>query len=196
MTRAEPAPIVLLIGLLLGGCSSTQTDGSGNDAGNICNAVIAQQADEGNLHRDDCFPVQYESSPPSSGNHYNDWAMYKTYSAPVPWGFLVHSLEHGAVVITYNCPDGCDADVASAQRAIDAAPADLTCGARARPRLILAPDPTLPVGFAASAWRWTLRADCFDPIAFSHFIADHYAAAGTERICGGGVDLSSTGWCP
>src|SRR4029434_4507222 len=52
-----------------------------------------------------CSPVNYPTHPPTSGRHYRDWAQYKTYSIPVPHGFTVHNLEHGAIVISYNCPE-------------------------------------------------------------------------------------------
>ena len=31
----------------------------------------------------------------------------------MPRGFYLHDEEHGAVVILYNCPTGCDADLAN-----------------------------------------------------------------------------------
>ena len=48
--------------------------------------------------------------------------------------------------------------------------------------MILAPDPTLPVRWAASAWTWTLRADCFDETAFRQFYADHYDHGPGEHL--------------
>ncbi len=130
----------------------------------------------------------YLTEPPSSGNHYNCWAAYQTYSAPIPWGNLVHSLEHGAIVIVYNCPDGCAADVANIQAFIDGLPPDSDCAPTlGKNRIILMPDPdpNLGVKFAASAWDWTLRADCFDPVAFRQFFDDHYDH-GREIICSDG----------
>jgi hypothetical protein len=107
----------------------------------------------------------------------------------------VHSLEHGAVVITYNCPGGCTAEVAAAQSFVDGLPAD--CGLMAR-RVILTPDPDLDVRFAASAWGFTLRANCFDRNAFADFFNAHYDHA-PESICGGGTDpteLCGPSFCP
>jgi hypothetical protein len=162
--------------------------------GSACHGVVESQPNGGHLHTPDCTPVTYDSNPPSSGTHYPDWAMYKTYQAPVPWGFLVHDLEHGAVVISYNCPDGCPDEVTQAQALIDALPRDPACGG-ARMRTVLVPEPDLTTRWAASAWTWTLRADCFDSAAFAAFIAAHYQGPDTEAACGGGVDLSAAGWC-
>ena len=142
-----------------------------------------------------CDPVCYGTLPPSSGTHYGAWPVYKTYSAPVPWGFLVHGLEHGAVEVTYNCPGGCPDEVAAAQAWIDALPADQACPGAPAPRVVLAPEPMLDVRWAAAAWQWTLRASAFDPVAFQMFFDAHYDKA-PESICGGFADLSATGWCP
>lgn len=165
------------------------------EAGSACNAIVESHPNEGHLHTPDCTAVTYASNPPSSGTHYPDWAMYKTYSAPVPWGFLVHDLEHGAVVISYNCPEGCVDEVGSAQALIDGLPGDPGCGG-APMKIVLAPDPGLDVRWAASAWTWTLRAHCFDGEAFASFITAHYQGPDTEAACGGGIDLSPVGWCP
>jgi hypothetical protein len=149
-----------------------------------CRVVVASQAIEGAQHMPLCAPLPYGTNPPSSGNHYAVWADYRTYDRPILRGFWVHSLEHGAMVITYNCAGGCADEVAAAEAFIDSLPAD--CGPNSR-RLILAPDPELDVRFAASAWGFTLRANCFDRDAFSAFYTEHYDHA-PESICGGGTD--------
>lgn len=168
------------------GAAGTGGDPDAADAADVdagaCNVQIAQHPDEGANHVN-CTPVPtYKTKPPSSGNHYPSWADFKTYDKPVPWGHLVHSMEHGAVVIVYNCPGGCPDEVAAAQAMIDALPVDVLCTAPTKRRVILAPDPTLDVRWAASAWTWTLRASCFDAAAFSDFAKAHYNHAG-ENFC-------------
>jgi len=160
-----------------------------------CQATVASHPIEGGQHMPVCAPLSYGTNPPSSGNHYPVWAAYQTYERPFPRGFWVHSLEHGAVVFTYNCPGGCADEVADVQAFIDGLPAD--CGAKAR-RVILTPDPDLDVRFAASAWGHTLRAHCFDRDAFSTFFTAHYDRA-PESICGGGEDpteICGPSMCP
>jgi hypothetical protein len=63
--------------------------------------------------------------------------------------------------------------------------------------VIVSPDPTLDVPFAASAWGYTLRAQCFDRARFADFIQRH-ANQGPENITGdcGALDREATGWCP
>jgi hypothetical protein len=154
-----------------------------------CNAVTQQRAIEGFEHVPLCVDVTYLSNPPSSGNHYPIWAAYQAYDFPVPEGYWVHDLEHGAVVFTYDCPDGCDADIAAAEAFIDALPDDPLCDPDAgdpRVRMTMTPDPNVTTKFAASTWGWTLRADCFDPVAFGAFVQAHYGQ-GREVICGQGT---------
>lgn len=144
-----------------------------------------------------CSPTSYGTVPPSSGPHYPIWPVYKTYAQPVPWGFLVHGLEHGAVEVIYNCPGGCPTEVAAAQAWIDSLPAaDPTCPGE-KPRVILVPDPTLDVRWAAAAWTWTLRWCAFDAPMFQQFFNDHYNMT-YEMICRGSseVDWSAMNWCP
>jgi hypothetical protein len=101
----------------------------------------------------------------------------------------VHDLEHGAVVLTYNCPGGCADDVARIQAFIDKLPADCDTPPR---RIVLLPDPDLDVRFAASAWGYTLKADCFEEGPFGAFVAAHYGH-GLEDICSDGVDPLTAG---
>ncbi|MDC0706647.1 MULTISPECIES: DUF3105 domain-containing protein [Priestia] len=46
--------------------------------------------------------VTYKTFPPTSGNHNPTPADYGFYKSPVPFENLVHSLEHGDIVIYYN----------------------------------------------------------------------------------------------
>lgn len=154
-----------------------------------CSAIVQEHPIEGNLHMAPCSPLVYATNPPSSGNHYAFWAAYQTYTKPILPGFWVHSLEHGTVVISYNCDDGCPAEVARIQAFIDALPADCTGPPR---RIILLPNPALDVRFAASAWGFTLKANCFAPSDFSAFVAAHYNHA-PEDICSNGLDPLTAG---
>jgi hypothetical protein len=173
--------------VLASDAGAASSDGPPSAPAGRCNAITQMRAIEGFQHIPVCLPFPYGTKPPSSGNHYPIWSAYETYSSPVPEGFWVHNLEHGAIVLSYDCPGGCDADVAAAKQWIDALPPDPACGAN---RVLMTPDPNLDVPFAASAWGWTLRADCFDAAAFQAFFDAHYGR-GREGICGGGDDLSS-----
>jgi hypothetical protein len=176
-----------------GGAAGTEVvdaGGAPSEAGaQGCNPVVAAHPDEGNLHEAICAPLVYHTNPPSSGNHYPIWGVYKSYTKNFPPGFWVHNLEHGAVVITYNCNDGCAAEVAQAQALINSLPPDPDCPNH---RLVMLPDPDLDVRFAASAWGFTLKASCFDRAAFAKFISDHYGH-GLELVCDDGIDPLTAG---
>jgi hypothetical protein len=197
---------------VLSGCSRTDLllgdvgpqDGSADDGGfpasppqGPCNAVVQEHAMEGRNHVAICSYVDYLTKPPNSGNHYPIWLAYKSYATPMPQGFWVHNLEHGSIVLSYNCAlndghVGCQGDVDAAQQMLDALPTDPLCtaaGEGVSHRTVMTPDPNLDVPFAASAWTWTLRADCFDPVAFQAFAMAHYGM-GPEEICGNGEDFS------
>ena len=136
--------------------------------------------------------IIWDSNPPSSGPHYPIWAAYQTYSSPVPRGYYVHDLEHGAIVFAYNCADG-DADcagvAAALQAASDALPDDPLCaeeGTGVRVRTVITPDPLLDVPVAAAAWGYTYKADCVDPPSLIAFAMEHYGN-GPEVLCGNGT---------
>ena len=143
---------------------------SGGDGGAQCQVERLMPPYEGAGHVTAVWrrPATTASRRPS-GTHYPTWPVFRAYDQPVPWGFLVHAMEHGAVVIAYNCPEGCAADVQAAKEVMAAAPAKPSCP---RAPVILTPDPTLDVRFAAAAWGHVLRASCFDRQAFGDFIAE------------------------
>jgi hypothetical protein len=146
-----------------------------------CNAVVQNQALEGFTHIPCTSATTYMTVPPSSGNHYPTWPNSGTYDAPIAWGHLVHFMEHGGVVVVHNCGTaGCPDDIARAQ-ALVAGVVDTACTPA---RVIMMPDPTLDVRFAAASWTWTLRADCFDETAFQQFVVEHLGR-GLETVCGG-----------
>ena len=60
-------------------------------------------SDLGREHTSDISGVEYNSNPPTSGRHFPVWAKTGTYNQVVSDGYLLHSLEHGYIVISYNC---------------------------------------------------------------------------------------------
>ncbi|MBI3486444.1 DUF3105 domain-containing protein [Candidatus Daviesbacteria bacterium] len=54
--------------------------------------------------------IEYKSNPPTSGPHYFDWTRPGVYDSPPMDGNLVHSLEHGYVIIWYNCDQKATSD--------------------------------------------------------------------------------------
>lgn len=62
-------------------------------------------ADQGRNHksREENEKFTYNSNPPTSGPHDPDWIRPGVYDTPQDKYKLIHSLEHGYIVIHYNC---------------------------------------------------------------------------------------------
>ena len=104
----------------------------------------------------------------------------------------MHNLEHGGVVVLYNCPDGCPDVVDQLLEVARAAPADPTCAAPVTKRILVAPDPLLPDGvqIAAVAWNTFYTASCFD--SYLQTFVDTHFRHGPEDTCADGVPIGGT----
>jgi hypothetical protein len=161
-------------------------------AGSACGAVERAFPLDAALHTDACSELDYGTNPPSSGSHYGSWPAFKVYDAAVPRGFLVHAMEHGAVVIGYSCTD-CEDEIAEARALVEELGPDPLCCVDpnctgATTRLILTPDPRLDTPWAAAAWGFTLVGDCFEPDVFRAFV-ELYRGRGPEAVCAQGIDV-------
>ena len=91
-------------------------------------------------------PIQYTETPPMGGAHNVAWQNCGVYGAPIHNEHAVHSLEHGAVWITYR------PDLPSDQ-------VQLLRNAAADDFMLLSPYPGLSAPVVASAWNHQLRLD-------------------------------------
>ncbi len=60
-------------------------------------------AEQPREHITDISQIQYNSNPPTSGPHFVVWAKKGVYDRIISDGYLIHSMEHGYVVINYDC---------------------------------------------------------------------------------------------
>jgi hypothetical protein len=65
---------------------------------------IGEKVEElGRDHVTDIFGITYNSNPPTSGTHFPVWAKKGFYDRLISDGYLIHSMEHGYIVIWYDC---------------------------------------------------------------------------------------------
>jgi len=109
-------------------------------------------------------PVDHGDTPPAGGDHDRCWAEWGVHQTAVPAHNWVHNLEHGGIVLLYNCADGCDDDVTALAEV-----ADSTDGLS----WLMTPYGDMDSRFAVVAWERRMLLDCVDEAAISGFIADH-----------------------
>ena len=65
--------------------------------------IVSFPFDPGGVHLESGTPITYPTDPPVSGPHYEEFvAEGGFYTYAVPPAYLVHSMEHGGVVIYYS----------------------------------------------------------------------------------------------
>jgi hypothetical protein len=123
---------------------------------------------QGQLHiaRGQTHPP-YNSTPPTSGWHYADAVAPAGVSAqPIPDEVQVHNLEHGEIVIQYDCADGCPDTVSALERIVRTYPK----------KVVLAPRPGMSAAvgrpIALTAWGRLAYLDTADEAFIRRFIAD------------------------
>ena len=101
-------------------------------------------------------PMTYRNRPPSSGDHYDQPAGYGVFQREVPLPNLVHTLEHGGIVVYYR-PDRCDqACVSVLQQAYASAPRSQRYGVV---KLSVVPWQDMDHAVTAAAWGWVDEMD-------------------------------------
>jgi Protein of unknown function (DUF3105) len=130
-------------------------------------------------------PSDYGSDPPSSGLHCEAFGMYTTFTEakPLPLCNWVHNLEHGAVVLLYNCPTPCPEIVDGLEQVIAGPLPDPDCTGAGLKRLILTPYDGMSARFAATTWGYTWTSNCdtitaADRAALHDFIEEHWGTRG------------------
>lgn len=113
--------------------------------------------------------VQYNHNPPTSGCHYSIPGQAPVqpgaYTQEVPDEYWVHNLEHGYIVVLYNCPSppGCDSDfqkLVAWRRTLPPDPAGN--GVIKYAKVVIMPWHTLPTKFAAVSWDYYMHWDTLD----------------------------------
>jgi len=105
--------------------------------------------------------VEYEMTPPAGGPHHPSWLNCGIYEEVIPNEYAVHSLEHGAVWVTYD-PAQLDDDEIRQLR-----------GAMPSTYSILSPFENLDSPLYASAWGHQVALDGVDDPRLDDFIVKY-----------------------
>lgn len=159
---------ILAVAGVLPACSS-----NGNDPQGIVDSGIETFPDEGNTHVAVGTTMTYDTDPPTSGSHYPVPQPGGFYASAIPAGYLVHSLEHGAVVVYYDAAVVPEADLAALEDLAAAHPGNFS-------QVVCVPrsDSIYPV--ILTAWTRRLRLTQYDQTRIDGFVA-LFLGQGPER---------------
>ena len=136
----------------------------------------------------DVIPGGYSTVPPTSGRHWGAWSDCGFYNHPLPDELLVHNLEHGNIIVSYNLAS--DAEVAELRTAVEAIPL-------AREFAIVRRYLAIPEGMVAlTTWGVLDRMEGVDPERIARFFKDYPGNTGPEFAnglpCTTGIDMTQS----
>ncbi|GAA3640902.1 DUF3105 domain-containing protein [Microbacterium awajiense] len=123
--------------------------------------------------------VEYEQSPPAGGPHNAVWLNCGVYNQPVPNENAVHSMEHGAVWVTYNPDEIAGAELATLN------------GYLPSTYVILSPFEGLDAPIVLSNWNNQLKVDSADDPRISQFLEEYWRSQNAPEpgaACTGALD--------
>jgi hypothetical protein len=129
-------------------------------------------------------PQKYKQSPPVGGTHNPNWqnCMGDVYDAPIASEHAVHSMEHGAVWVTYR-PDLPKDQVEALAKKV-----------RGNPYMLMSPYEGLDKPISVQTWGYQLKVDNAGDPRIDAFIKDLRQNASVEpgAVCSGGITLTGT----
>ncbi len=131
--------------------------------------------DLGRTHIGEGDKVTYNSNPPTSGPHLPTWERYGIKDKEVKDELLVHSLEHGYIIMSYNCAKVADTQCAALKKQLT----DLANQKRTW-KVIVVPRSNLDVPVALTAWGHLDKMESFDKDRAAAFI-DELRDQGPEK---------------
>jgi uncharacterized protein DUF3105 len=123
-------------------------------------------------------PVTYAQSPPVGGDHNPVWLNCGVYDQPVKNELAVHSLEHGAVWVTYR-PD------------LPAAQVEALVSSLPDTYVVVSPFEGLPAPVVASSWGTQIQLSGVDDPRLEEFVREYRQGPKTPEpgaACTGGSD--------
>jgi hypothetical protein len=130
--------------------------------------------------------VAYKETPPVGGEHNGYWQACAVYDKPIHNEHAVHSLEHGALWITYR-PDLPQAQVDKLK--------EVAGSTGQQEYMLVSPFPNLPSPIVASSWGHQLKLDNPDDPKLTAFIKRYQNGKDTPEpgaTCGGPQAITTT----
>jgi hypothetical protein len=122
--------------------------------------------------------VDYPQTPPAGGEHNQVWLNCGVYEQPVPNENAVHSMEHGALWVTYD-------------PALDDAELSTLRGKLPSTYVVLSPFEGLPSPIVLSGWNTQLQVDDADDPRIAQFFEEYWKSQDVPEpgaACTGALD--------
>jgi hypothetical protein len=117
--------------------------------------------------------TNYNSDPPTSGSHYAETIPAGFYDTPQRDEHVVHNLEHGHIVISYDCSKLADCDAVKQQLR--------SLGNRYNNwKVTIIPRENRDTAIGVAAWGWLDKMDAYDETRIRQFI-DAWRDKGPEK---------------
>ena len=148
------AAVAIIAGILIAdignsifGTGSPTNTGTGEEVGEQIPSMPIIYRPSNHIAPGSTFDGEYNSTPPTSGPHWGSgWAVCGFFDEEMPDEQVVHNMEHGQVIISYNLSD--DGDIERLREIAGGLP-----GRRAW--MIMRPYSEIGEGqIALTAWRW------------------------------------------
>ncbi|HEX6954936.1 MAG TPA: DUF3105 domain-containing protein [Agromyces sp.] len=123
--------------------------------------------------------VDYEQTPPAGGQHNPAWLNCGVYEEPVPNENAVHSLEHGAIWVTYDAEKLSDGELETLRSQLPST------------YVILSPFDGLPSPIVLSGWNVQLQVEEADDPRIAEFLEEYWQSQNVPEpgaLCTGAVD--------
>lgn len=165
----------IAIALIAGAVVSVQRERTLSDPSKI-EGLVTTKVESGD-HREG--NIAYPSLPPAGGPHNAQWLNCGVYTQPQKAELAVHSLEHGAVWISYK-PGLAEADIAK-----------LTKFANGDPYILVTPLAEQDSAIVLTAWGLQLKVDSVDDERIERFVRSFSNGPQTPEpgaVCFGGIE--------
>lgn len=117
--------------------------------------------------------VAYNSDPPTSGPHYAEPIPAGFYDTPQADEYVVHNLEHGHIVISYDCSKLTNCDAVKQQLRNLVASYDTW-------KIVAVPRVNRDTAIGVAAWGWLIKLDSYDEAQIRRFV-DAWRNKGPEQ---------------